>query len=66
MTKQKHELVAVPLDEATVDRIEALAPRLSEDRPMAQSAVLRMVLLLALDKAEKDPEGFAAELRAER
>ena len=66
MTKQKHELVAVPLDEATVGRIDALVPRLSKDRPVTHSDVLRMALLLALEKAEQDPEGFAAELHAKR
>ena len=58
--------VAVELDEATVARLDALVPRLSEDRPMTQSDVLRAVLLMALDKAEKDPEQFAAQLRARR
>ena len=58
--------VSVRLDDALIARIDALVPHLSKDRRATRSDALRLVLLTALDKAEKDPEQFEAQFRAER
>ena len=66
MTKPDHDFVAVRLDDATQARIDALVPRLSKNWQATQSDVMRALLLLALEEAEKDPEQFAARHHAKR
>jgi hypothetical protein len=66
MTKPDYDLVAVDLDDATQARIDALVPRFSKLGPVTSSDVLRALLELALEKAEKDPEQFAALHPAKR
>jgi hypothetical protein len=59
--------VAVRLDVATLARIDALMPRLSEEWHQAtRSDVLRALILTALEDAEKNPEEFASRHRARR
>jgi hypothetical protein len=65
MTKSEQVEVAVKLDNVTHARLNALRLRLSKDRPMTESELLREVLLTALEKVEKeDSEQLAEELRA--
>ena len=66
MTKPDHDFVAVRLDDATQARIDALVPRFSKNWPVTSSDVMRALLELALEEAEKDPEKFAAQHHAKR
>jgi hypothetical protein len=66
MTKPDHDFVAVRLDDATQARIDALVPRFSKNWPVTSSDVMRALLELALDEAEKDPEKFAVLHHAKR
>jgi hypothetical protein len=66
MTKPDYDLVAVDLDDATQARVDALVPRFSKLGPVTSSDVLRALLEVELEKAEKDPEQLAAQLRAKR
>jgi len=66
MTKPEQNFVAVRLDEATQARIDALVPHLSKEWQATRSDVMRALLLMALEAAEKDPEQFATQHRARR
>jgi hypothetical protein len=66
MTKSEMIEVAVKLDNVTHARLNALRLRLSDDRPVTESELLREVLLTALEKVEKDPEQFAEDLSTKR
>jgi hypothetical protein len=61
VTKPEQTHVAVRLDTATLARIDALAPLLSSEWHTAtRSEVLRALLLVSLEDAEKHPGKFKA------
>jgi hypothetical protein len=66
MAKPEQSFVAVRLDAATQARIDALVPHLSTQWQATQQDVMRALLRMALEDAEKDPEHFAARHRARR
>ena len=64
MTRPTAEDVALDLDEATWTRIYALLARLLSDGSDVTSAeLLRGLVEVGLDEAEKDPQAFAAQQR---
>jgi hypothetical protein len=63
VTNEEQDDEAVRLDAATQARIDALMPHLSA---ATRSEALRALLVMALEEAEKNPEQFAAQLRAQR
>ena len=67
MSDPKSEHVAVRLDTATIARIDALAPRVAFASIVpTRSDIMRALIGMALEDAEKNPEAFAARYRSRR
>ena len=66
MTRSELIEVAVPLDDVTYARVHALLLRLSKERDVTESSLLREVVVAALEEVEDDPEKYEEELREKR
>jgi len=66
MTKSELIEVAVALDDVTYARVHALLLRLSKERDVTESSLLREVVVAALEEVEEDPEKYEEELREKR